>query len=123
MEDTIVIWFEIPVNDLERAKEFYEAVFPVKLVPQGKKTTKRYLFPMKPDSFGASGTIVKGDKYIPSPNGTLVYFCVEDIDATRIKVLAHGGKVLEPKTSINEYGFTGKFQDCEGNNIGIHSMT
>ena len=123
MEDTIVIWFEIPVNDLERAKEFYEAVFPVKLVPQGKKTTKRYLFPMKPDSFGASGTIVKGDKYIPSPNGTLVYFCVEDIDATLTKVLAHGGKVLEQKTSINEYGFTGKFQDCEGNNIGIHSMT
>ena len=77
---------------------------------------------MEKEGQGAAGTLLKGEGYTPSNSGTLIYFAVEDIDSTLKKIQQNGGKTLQAKMSIGEYGFIGLFQDCEGNRIGLHSM-
>jgi len=118
-----VNWFEIPVDDMKRAKKFYEEVFGFQLSLNEMDTVEMAWFPMQEHAAGATGTLVKGEGYQPSPAGSLVYFSVEDIEGILRKVNQGGGKTLVPKTSIGEYGFMTHFQDCEGNRVAVHSMT
>lgn len=117
-----VSWFEIPVNDMDRAKEFYEKSFDVKIDINEMGPALMGWFPSKPEAPGAAGTLLKGDTYVPSHEGTLVYLGVEDIDATLEKINNNGGKTMQPKMSIGEYGFIGVFEDCEGNRVALHSL-
>ena len=117
-----VNWFEIPVNDLERAKSFYEAVFNYEMKITEMDKFRMAWFPSSMEGFGASGTLFQGESYVPSHEGTMVYFAVDDIEATLNRVKEHGGKVLNPKMSIGEYGFVGHFEDCEGNRVALHSV-
>ena len=117
-----VNWFEIPVNDLEKAKRFYQAVFGVELSVNQMGPSKMAWFPMKQGAAGAAGTLISSPGYTPSHAGTLVYFHVSDIEATLAKINANGGRTLMPKTGIGEHGFIAHFQDCEGNRVAVHSM-
>ena len=116
-----VNWFEIPAKDLDRAKAFYEYVFGFELSINDFGGLKMAWFPMHQDAPGATGTLVKADTYTPSHAGSLVYFAVDDIEGTLKKVSEKGGKMLNPKQSIGEYGFVAHFEDCEGNRIALHS--
>ena len=118
-----VNWFEIPVNDLERAKQFYEAVLGLPLSLNEMGPMKMAWFPMTPGTSGATGTLMKAEGYTPSHAGTLVYFSVTDMEGTLAKVDAHGGKTLLPKTGIGEHGYIAHFEDCEGNRVALHSKT
>jgi len=117
-----VNWFEIPANDLNRAKGFYEYVLGVQLAVKEVGPLQMAWFPMIRNGPGATGSLVKADGYKPSTAGTLVYFSVHDIEATLTKVKDKAGRVLTPKTSIGQYGFIAHFRDCEGNRVGLHSM-
>ena len=123
MKTNPVNWFEIPVNDMERARKFYESVFDVELSMLSMGPMQMYQFPMVDDTYGAAGTLVRAEGYKPSHDGTLVYFSVGDIDGTLGKVIASGGKTILPKMSIAEYGFVAHFEDSEGNKVALHSMT
>ncbi len=116
-----VNWFEIPVTDITRAKDFYEYVLECKLSFQERKRMKLAEFPMK-DGPGASGALVQAIGYTPLHSGTLVYFTVENIEETLARVEKKGGKLLIPKTDIGEYGYVAHFEDSEGNQVAIHSM-
>ena len=118
-----VNWFEIPVNDLEGAKQFYETVFNLQLSLNEMGPMKMAWFPMTQGVGGATGTLMKSEGYAPSHAGTLVYFSVNDIEGTLAKINANGGKTLMPKTGIGEHGYIAHFQDCEGNRVALHSMT
>ena len=117
-----VQWFEIPVEDMERAKTFYENVFgfELKVVPLGEFTMA--WFPWVQGARGSAGTLVKANGYVPSHSGSMVYFGVEDIMATLANVEENGGKILRQKMSIGEFGFVGHFQDSEGNRVALHSI-
>ena len=117
-----VNWFEIPVDDLERAKQFYETVFGFQLSLNTMGPRKMAWFPMTQGGPGATGTLMQCENYTPSHVGTLVYFSVPDIEGTLAKVNAHGGQTLIPRTGIGEYGYIAHFQDCEGNRVALHSM-
>lgn len=117
-----VAWFEIPVKDIVRARKFYEKVFGLKLTPEEMGPYKMTFFPWEEDAPGAAGTLIKGETYEPSHSGTVVYFSVDDIDETLLKVKANGGKTLLLKKSIGEYGFIAHFEDTEGNRLALHSM-
>ena len=117
-----VNWFEIPVENLDRAKIFYENVFNVVLTPLESGPMKMFQFPMDPTSYGAAGTLVKMDCFKPSVEGIVIYFSVTDIAATLNRVTANGGSVLLPEMSIGEYGYIAQFTDCEGNRIALHKM-
>lgn len=118
-----VIWFEIPVADMNRAKVFYEAVFDHKLTIVDMGMRQMAMFPMEMNAPGIGGALVKETHFVPSHAGTMVYFSVQDITQTLRKIAAHNGKELISKTSIGEYGFCGYFEDTEGNRIGLHTMS
>lgn len=116
-----VTWFEIPTVDIMRAKDFYEFVFGYQLSLQEMKRMKLATFPMA-DGQGASGALVQAIGYTPHHSGTLVYFTVPNIEETLARVEQKGGKTLIPKTSIGEHGSIAHIEDCEGNQVAIHSM-
>lgn len=120
-QNNLVNWFEIPTADLNRAKEFYEQVLGVELSLQDMGPLKMAWFPMADGGNGATGSLVHAEDYIPSYEGAMVYFSVEDIDTTLERVREKGGKVLNPKSSIGEHGFVAHFEDSEGNRVALHS--
>ncbi|MBM4394153.1 MAG: VOC family protein [Deltaproteobacteria bacterium] len=115
-------WFEIPVRDMSRAVAFYEHVCGVKLRPNEMGPLKMAWFPWEAGAEGAPGSLVCGPGYVPSDRGSIVYLTVDDLDAALGRVEATGGKVLQPRTPIGEYGFVAHFGDCEGNRVALHSM-
>lgn len=116
-----VIWFEIPANDLSRAQAFYEHILSVQLAPNEMGPVRMAMFPMEQGLTGAMGALVKAENFAPSYSGTLVYFSVEDIEGVLKRVKEKGGKTIQPKESIGEYGFIALFEDSEGNRVGLHS--
>jgi len=117
-----VVWFEIPVVDMERSKAFYEAVFDRKLTIVSMGPRQMAMFPMEMGVPGVGGALVKEEHFVPSYAGTIVYFSVSDITGVLNRIVANKGKELIPKTSIGEYGFCAYFEDSEGNRIGLHTM-
>lgn len=117
-----VNWFEIPVRDMQRAQAFYERVLQITLTVQDMGTFRMAFFPGHPDAFGAAGTLMQSEDYTPSHLGSMVYFAVPDIDATLARAQANGGRVLNPRMSVGEYGFVAHFEDSEGNRVALHSM-
>jgi predicted enzyme related to lactoylglutathione lyase len=117
-----VTWFEIPVRDMPRAMAFYNHVLQTQISLQDMGTFKMGWFTGSPDGRGAAGTLMLSEGYTPSQAGTLVYFEVQDIEACLRRAQERGGRVVNPKMSVGEYGFVGHFEDCEGNRVGLHSM-
>ncbi len=116
-----VNWFEIATEDLERAKDFYVAVFSRNMQYIDMPDAQMYMFEGAPDASGSLGAIVKSSQNTPSADGAIIYFSCEDLNNELEKVEAAGGKVLFPKMSIGEFGFISQFIDSEGNRIGLHS--
>jgi predicted enzyme related to lactoylglutathione lyase len=115
-----VVYFEIPVLELDRACNFYSKVFESTLTQDVVDGYQMAFFETLGDSFGATGALVVGDVYIPSHQGCFIYFGVESIDETVARALEHGGSVLYPKKSNGDLGFVAEIQDTEGNRIGLH---
>lgn len=121
------VWFEIYVDDLERAKKFYEQVLEVKLQElatpgDGEQEMQMLAFPMEMEEDGASGALVKMDGFDVGKNSTIIYFRSEDCAIEEKKIPEAGGKIFKSKMSIGEYGFIVLGYDTEGNLIGIHSQ-
>ncbi len=116
-------WFAIPALDIERSKNFYETIFGIEMEANEMEGAKMAFFPMTPDSGKAGGAIVQSDNHKPSIEGSIIYLNANPaMDNVMTKVEAAGGKVLNPKMSIGEYGNIAFIMDTEGNNIGIHSI-
>jgi len=126
MKNNPVGWFEIYVDDMERATAFYETIFDIKLekmdMPAGKEDMVMLTFKMDMETFGASGALVKMTGYGPTSSGTIIYFMSEDCTTEESKVVDAGGEVLQAKHSLGENGFMSLLKDTEGNIIGLHSM-
>jgi predicted enzyme related to lactoylglutathione lyase len=114
-------WFEIYVQDAERARTFYEAVFQITLERLPAPDLEMWAFGMDPDAPGSSGALVKMPG-VPSGGSTLVYFSCEDCAVEAGRVAGAGGKVHRDKMSIGQYGFVVLAVDTEGNMFGLHSM-
>ena len=129
MTSNSVVWFEIYVQDMERAKAFYEAVLALKLekmpTPTAEMNMEMWSFPADKDTakttYGACGMLVKMEGFPSGGSGTLVYFACEDCAVEAARVAKNGGSVLKEKMSIGEHGFIALAHDTEGNMIGFHS--
>jgi predicted enzyme related to lactoylglutathione lyase len=115
-----VVYFEIPVLDLDRACDFYSKVFETTLTKEVVDGYQMAFFETSDDSFGASGALVVGDVYVPSHQGCFLYFGVESIDETIARALELGGSLLYPKKSNGGLGSVAEIQDSEGNRIALH---
>lgn len=115
-----VNWFEIPVTDMGRAKTFYEQILGVEITPAEMGPNQMGWFPMEMGRMGSAGTLIQGESYKPSHEGSLVYLHVDQIDPTLESISAAGGKTLMPRTSIGQHGFIAHFEDSEGNRVALH---
>jgi predicted enzyme related to lactoylglutathione lyase len=122
MTNNPVGWFEIYVQDVPRAKAFYEAVLEVSLERLNVPDIEMWSFPMASDRYGASGSLVRMADVPSGGNSTLVYFSCADCAVEAGRAAAQGGRVQREKTSIGEYGYIALVEDTEGNLIGLHSM-
>ena len=124
MKGNPVGWFEIYVQDMGRARKFYEALFDARLEkldsPAGE--LEMWSFPGDQHSYGTPGALVKMKDAPSGGLGTLVYFMCEDCAPLEASVPKLGGKIHRKKMGIGQYGFISLVYDTEGNMIGLHSM-
>lgn len=118
-------WFEIPVNNYERAKKFYSTVMGIEIIDHHmkEKNIEYGVFPYQMESNCVGGAIVRMDGMNPSKDGSTVYLNGgEDLSIPLSRIAAAGGQVIMPKTDIQENGFIAQFIDTEGNRVALHSM-
>lgn len=119
-------WFDIYVEDMERAQAFYETVLDTKLSSMddpNDPTAQMRAFGDDFVSHGAGGALVKLEYAKPGPGGSMVYFSCDDCAVEEARVLAAGGSIVRPKFSIGQHGCVSIVTDSEGNLIGLHSTT
>ena len=121
MQGNPVRWFEIYVEDMDRAKTFYESVFQRKLEKLNTPDIDIWAFPMEME-VGCSGALVKMPGCTSGGSSVIVYFACEDCAVEAANIVKSGGKIHKEKMSIGEYGFIALGYDTEGNMIGLHSM-
>lgn len=118
-----VIYFEIPVNDLNRAESFYKNVFGFNFEREVIDDYEMTFFPFEDTESGISGALAKGDIYKPTKEGVIIYFRTDNIDTTLQKVKEQNGIILYPKTVNEKYGFiVAEFEDSEGNRIAVQQL-
>ena len=117
--NNIGTYFEIPVNDMDRAIKFYSQVFDVEFSREVIHGCEMAFFPFSDGSRGISGSLAKGEIYKPSLEGCLIYLSTDNIDKTMAKAIEFGAEELFPKTSVPNIGFSAEFKDCEGNRIAL----
>lgn len=117
-------WFDIYVDDLDRAAKFYQTVLGTTLEQIGDPTGESQMMAFSGDmsAYGAAGALTKSPHAGPGGGGTIVYFMAEDCAVPQARVAEAGGRVIRPKFSIGEFGFVSLCQDSEGNMFGINSM-
>lgn len=74
-----------------------------------------------PGGAGATCALVLGDVYVPAKAGAVLYFTVNDLDATLARANALGGRTLHPRTAAGNHGLVAEFEDSEGNRIALHA--
>ena len=124
MKKNPVGWFEIYVQDMDRARLFYESVFEITLEKLDSPVPgiEMLSFPMDMELNGASGALVKMADFSPGKNNVLVYFSCEDCALEAARIVPAGGKIQQEKMGIGEYGFMALAYDSEGNMFGLHSQ-
>ena len=127
MKPNPVVWFEIYVQDMARARKFYETVLQCQLEtlksPEGEAQNMQMLsFPGDMTTMGAGGALVKMEGVPSGGMGTVVYFGCVDCAVEAARVVAAGGSLFKEKFSIGQYGFCALAHDTEGNMFGLHSM-
>jgi len=121
-----VIHFEIPVDDLARAKKFYSSIFGWEIIdwpmPGGVTYTSVRTVPVDEKTFmpkepGAiNGGMTQRSKEVPTP---IITISVGSIDEYVKKIEAAGGKRVMPKAEVPDMGFYAYVADSEGNVIGL----
>ena len=123
MANNAVGWFEIYVQDMNRAKAFYESVFKTQLQKlENPGGFEMWAFPMQPEGNGAAGALIRMEGFPSGGNSTIVYFICADCSVEAKRASTQGGKIFKEKVSIGQHGFIALVTDTEGNLIGLHSM-
>lgn len=120
--ENAVRWFEIHVQDMPRARAFYEHVFGRTLVNLAMEGVEIWAFDGHPAGGGAPGALVRKEGMASGGNSVIVYFSSQDCAIEHDRVLAAGGGSITPKTAIGPFGFIALVTDPDGNRIGIHSL-
>ena len=115
-------WFEIYVQDMARARAFYEKVLATTLEKLPVEGLEMWNFPMDDKRVGSAGALVCCAGYPSGGNSTVVYFQCADCGVEGGRVVAAGGKIEKEKFSIGPYGFIVLAYDPDGNLFGLHSM-
>ena len=117
----VAVWFDIPVTDMARAKQFYSEVFEFNFEDMDMNGMQMAM--IGGEETDTCGMLVKGEGYEPSAAGQVVYFGADDLAPVLARAVERGSEVHVPKTHIGEdMGYFSLFLDSEGNRIGLYSM-
>jgi predicted enzyme related to lactoylglutathione lyase len=120
--DHTIVHFEIPANDLEKLKRFYEEVFgwKISLLEGPIEYWSIQTIPIDPNGNplrpGVNGGMYK--KQTPD-NKPLNYYAVESINDFLDKIVKLGGKITQPKQEVPEVGWIAAAEDPEGNAFAL----
>ena len=133
-KDHMIAWFEIPATNFERAVEFYSAIMNVEIL------TYDLLGEMHghiPDKDGYGGGVIVESKDTKPGYGPILFLRVTDmhdvlhkvekaggivtIPKTLITVEKHGGTVISKNLIDHRMGYYARFEDSEGNQMGLYS--
>jgi predicted enzyme related to lactoylglutathione lyase len=119
-----IVHFEIPADDVERARKFYSTLFGWKIEKmEGEGEMDYWIISQSGDSSDKSslggGLMKRKDPQQPALN----YVGVPSIDEYSKKVNELGGKVVMPKTEIKGYGFFAVCTDTENNAFALWEVT
>jgi len=115
-------WVEIYVQDMNRAKKFYETVLKASFERLPTPEGEMWSFPMAQNAPGAAGALIKMQGMPSGGNSVIVYFACDDCAVEAKRVLQADGKIHRDKFSIGQHGFIALAIDTEGNMFGLHSM-
>ncbi len=117
-------WFEIPVNDLERAKQFYSQLLAIEMQDFKMEQLQMVLFPVEEGTVGGA-LCYHSEFYKPSHEGPLVYLNANpDMSPALERLEGLGGQLIQPKTLIREdLGYMALIQDTEGNRVALMSQS
>ena len=105
---------DIPADDLERAKRFYEEIFGWDIA-QLPDMPDFELFMSGPGDAGG-GIGIRGKT---APQQARTYFLVDSIEDALAKAERLGGRIIVPRTEVPGHGFFAALTDSEGNEIGL----
>ncbi len=120
--DHTIIHFEIPANNVEKIKGFYEKVFGWTIIQADSPIEYWIIQTVPTDSKGmilrpgVNGGMYK--KQIPDSK-PINYFSVESISDFLEKIVKLGGKVTQPKQEVPEVGWIAAAEDPEGNAFAL----
>jgi uncharacterized protein len=116
-------WFEIYVQDMNRAKNFTKIRFSL------LSNTWRVILILTCGRFrcsrttpGCAGALARMEGKDSGAGGTIIYFSCDDCAVEAARAVQNGGRIQKDKLSIGQYGFIALIYDTEGNMIGLHSM-
>lgn len=120
--DHTLVHFEIPAEDVEKLKQFYEKVFDWKIT--------EYLSPLDYWVIQTVPVDENGRTQRPGVNGGMFrkqqsgikpinYFSVESINDYLTKIQKLGGKVISPKQEVPNVGWIAAAEDPEGNQFAL----
>jgi predicted enzyme related to lactoylglutathione lyase len=117
-----IVWFDVPVVDLDRAIRFYSAVLNAEVKKEDAGGMSLAMLPT-PEG-GQMGCLCVVEGFKPSADGIMIYFGVNGrLKEAVAAVRANGGTVQSDVHSIGPYGFRAEVLDSEGNCIALHSET
>lgn len=115
-----IVWFDLPVANLERATQFYGAILDLELEINSEHGFGMVVLPHKEGE--VAGCLYQAYDFIPNKSDLLIYFNVEGVIKKSIeKVALHGGKVIEAVTQIGQRGYRAIILDSEGNKVALYS--
>jgi len=129
-----VIWFEIPVKNLDRAMIFYSEVLGIPLEKKMLHKIEYGIFDKKKTSVG--GVLVEKPEQVGK--GVSLFFFVNILTDAIDSAMANGGKIVTPKTLLkqmnqegktilaqnlidNQVGYFAEILDSEGNQLALYS--
>ncbi|WP_273834252.1 VOC family protein [Guptibacillus sedimenti] len=121
-----IVHFEIHVDDMDRAKQFYGDVFGWTFEDWSDFAGMPYFGVVTggDDQPGINGALMQRQGPPPEPNQPVNgYACtmgVEDYDTIEAKILGKGGVVALPKYALSGMAWQGYYKDTEGNIFGVH---
>jgi len=116
-----VVWFDLPVVELDRAVDFYQHVLAIKV---SKEKYENFEFAILEHDEGNGGCLVPGKTPGDENEGILIYLNVNGrLENAVAQVDKFGGKMIEPIHAIGPHGFRALVRDSEGNRVALHSET
>ncbi len=121
-----VVHFEIPADDVDRAREFYRSAFAWDINPMPEmdytlvSTTPTNEQGMPADPGAINGGMFKREEQLTTP---IITINVDDVDKALATIGSLGGSTVRPKEAIGDMGFAAYFKDSEGNLMGLWQTT